>query len=172
MNQTRNGRIFCIIPRIRGRQESRSVASLVEEARRLAGSGVRELCLIAQDLMEHGRWWVTDEGRRVLRGEARIELRKEQAAVKGSKRDRRAAQAATVTSDADAALLAGLKALRAKLARQQQVPAYVVFSDRTLIELATHRPGNPRAMREIHGIGDAKLERYGAPFLEIIKAAP
>jgi ATP-dependent DNA helicase RecQ len=121
--------------------------------------------------MEHGRWWVTDEGRRVLRGEARIELRKEQAAVKGSKRDRRAAQAAAVTSDADAALLAGLKALRAKLARQQQVPAYVVFSDRTLIELATHRPGNPRAMREIHGIGDAKLERYGAPFLEIIKAA-
>ena len=128
--------------------------------------------LIAQDLMEHGRWWVTDEGRRVLRGEARIELRKEQAAAKGSKRDRQAAQAAAVTSDADAALLAGLKALRAKLARQQQVPAYVVFSDRTLIELATHRPGNPRAMREIHGIGDAKLERYGAPFLEIIKAAP
>jgi ATP-dependent DNA helicase RecQ len=127
--------------------------------------------LISQDLMEHGRWRVTDEGRKVLRGEIRIELRKDQAAAKGSKRDRRAAQAAAVTSDADAALLAGLKALRAKLARQQQVPAYVVFSDRTLIELATHRPGNPRAMREIHGIGDAKLERYGAPFLEIIKAA-
>ena len=128
--------------------------------------------LIAQDLMEHGRWWVTDEGRKVLRGEARIELRKEQAAAKASKRDRKAAQAAAVASDADAALLAELKALRASLARQQQVPAYVVFSDRTLIELATHRPANPRAMREIHGIGDAKLERYGAPFLEIIKAAP
>jgi ATP-dependent DNA helicase RecQ len=127
--------------------------------------------LIAQDLMEHGRWWVTDEGRKVLRGEVRIELRKEQATAKVSKRDRRAAQAAAVANDADAALLAELKALRAKLARQQQVPAYVVFSDRTLIELATHRPANPRAMREIHGIGDAKLERYGAPFLEVIKAA-
>ncbi len=126
--------------------------------------------LIAQDLMEHGRWWVTDEGRKVLRGEVRIELRKEPATVKASKRDRRAAQAAAVANDADAALLVELKALRAKLARQQQVPAYVVFSDRTLIELATHRPANPRAMREIHGIGDAKLERYGAPFLEIIKA--
>ena len=45
---------FCIIPKIRGRQESRSVASLVEEARRLAGSGVRELCLIAQDLTSYG----------------------------------------------------------------------------------------------------------------------
>jgi len=45
---------FCIIPKIRGRQESRDVASLVEEARRLAGSGVRELCLIAQDLTSYG----------------------------------------------------------------------------------------------------------------------
>jgi len=48
------------------------------------------------------------------------------------------------------------------------VPAYVVFSDRTLIELATHRPASPRAMREIHGVGDTKLERYGAAFLEVI----
>lgn len=45
---------FCIIPKIRGRQESRDVDSLVEEARRLAGSGVRELCLIAQDLTSYG----------------------------------------------------------------------------------------------------------------------
>ena len=50
------------------------------------------------------------------------------------------------------------------------MPAYVVFSDRTLIELATHRPATPRAMREIHGVGDAKLERYGAAFLDIVQA--
>ena len=45
---------FCIIPKIRGRQESRSVESLVDEARRLADGGVRELCLIAQDLTSYG----------------------------------------------------------------------------------------------------------------------
>ncbi|MEI8360337.1 MAG: MiaB/RimO family radical SAM methylthiotransferase, partial [Deltaproteobacteria bacterium] len=45
---------FCIIPKIRGRQESRSIPSLVEEARRLAGGGVRELNLIAQDLTNYG----------------------------------------------------------------------------------------------------------------------
>jgi len=45
---------FCIIPKIRGRQESRSIVSLVEEAKRLAGAGVRELCLIAQDLTNYG----------------------------------------------------------------------------------------------------------------------
>ena len=52
------------------------------------------------------------------------------------------------------------------------MPAYVVFSDRTLVELATHRPDSPRAMREIHGVGDTKLERYGAAFLEVVQAHP
>ena len=126
---------------------------------------------IAQDLMEHGRWWVTDEGWRVLKGEAKIELRKDLAVPKaGARRDRRAAAAAAViVDDADAVLLDSLKALRTRLARAQNVPAYVVFSDRTLVELATHRPTTPGAMREIHGVGDAKLERYGDAFLEAIR---
>src|SRR5215207_5871734 len=131
--------------------------------------------LIAQDLLEHGRWWVTDEGWRVLKGQATIELRKDMAtgaSAKGSRRDRKAAAASIVVSEADAALLEALKALRAKLAQVQKVPAYVVFSDRTLVELATHRPVSPRAMREIHGVGDTKLERYGAAFLEVVQAHP
>ena len=128
--------------------------------------------LIAQDLMEHGRWWVTDEGWRVLKGQATIELRKDLAAggpAKGSRRDRKAAAASAVVSEPDAALFEALKALRTKLAQEQKVPAYVVFSDRTLAELATHRPTSPHAFREIHGIGDAKLERYGAAFLDVVQ---
>ncbi len=131
--------------------------------------------LIAQDMMEHGRWWVTDEGWKVLKGEGRIELRKDLASAAGksgggSRRDRRTAAASAVIGDADGALLDALKALRSKLAKTQNVPAYVVFSDRTLVELATHRPANPAAMREIHGIGDAKLERYGTAFLDVVRA--
>jgi ATP-dependent DNA helicase RecQ len=127
--------------------------------------------LIAQDMMEHGRWWVTDEGWKVLKGESRIELRKTLAAptAKGSRRDRRTAVALAIGSDADGALLDALKVLRSKLAKAQNVPAYVVFSDRTLVELATHRPASPAAMREIHGIGDAKLERYGTAFLDVVR---
>jgi ATP-dependent DNA helicase RecQ len=128
--------------------------------------------LIAQDFMEHGRWWVTDEGRRVLKGQARIELRK--VLVSGlattARRAKRPAPAVAV-GEADTALLDALKALRTRLAQEQRVPAYVVFSDRTLVELAVHRPASPRAMREIHGVGDAKLERYGAAFLEVIQGA-
>jgi ATP-dependent DNA helicase RecQ len=127
--------------------------------------------LIAQDLMEHGRWWVTDQGRLVLKGQARIELRTAltTAAAKSVRRDKRAATPSAIVGDADAALLEALKTLRTKLAQAQKVPAYIVFSDRTLAELATHRPSSPRAMREIHGVGDAKLERYGAAFLEVIR---
>jgi ATP-dependent DNA helicase RecQ len=133
---------------------------------------ISALGLIAQDMMEHGRWYVTDEGRLVLKGLQRIELRKDMAApAKGSKREKRAAASAAVTGEADAALLANLKTLRARLAQAQRVPAYVVFSDRTLIELATHRPVSLASMREIHGVGDTKLERYGAAFLEVIQTA-
>jgi ATP-dependent DNA helicase RecQ len=125
--------------------------------------------LIAQDLMEYGRWYVTDEGWRVLKGESRIELRKDLDQPKASRRDKRAAVVSAVVGNADEALLAALKALRAKLAQSQKVPAYVVFSDRTLIELATHRPDTPQAMREIHGVGDSKLERYGTAFIDVVR---
>jgi ATP-dependent DNA helicase RecQ len=77
--------------------------------------------------------------------------------------------ASPFVSDADSGVLDRLRALRTRLARAQNVPAYVVFSDRTLVELATHRPSTLAAMREIHGIGDAKLERYGAEFLAAIE---
>ncbi|HKV14570.1 MAG TPA: DNA helicase RecQ [Reyranella sp.] len=126
------------------------------------------LGLISQDLMQHGRWSVTDEGWSVLKGKARIELRKDLTGPKATRRERQAAPPATV-EEADAALLTALKSLRSKLAQANKVPAYVVFSDRTLIELATHRPTSPNAMREIHGVGDSKLERYGAAFLEVVQ---
>src|SRR5262245_16482418 len=142
----------------------RSAAEWRSIMRQLSATG-----LIAQDLLEHGRWWVTDEGWRVLKGESRIELRKDLRAGASGKAGRREKRApAVVVSEADAALLASMKALRSKLAQEQRVPAYVVFSDRTLVELATHRPQSPRAMREIHGVGDTKLERYGAAFLDVI----
>ena len=125
--------------------------------------------LITQDLMEHGRWAVTDEGWRVLKGSQRIELRKDLGAAKAKTGKARATAAATV-GDADEDLLAALKSLRSKLAQTQRVPAYIVFSDRTLVDMATHRPQSSKAMREMHGVGETKLERYGAAFLEVIRA--
>jgi ATP-dependent DNA helicase RecQ len=127
--------------------------------------------LIEQNLLEHGRWSVTEEGWRVLKGGARIELRKDLGGGGGGgKRAKARATTAAVVGEADAGLLAALKALRMKLAQAQGVPAYVVFSDRALVDMATHRPTTLQTFREMHGVGETKLERYGAQFLELIKA--
>ena len=73
--------------------------------------------------------------------------------------------------DGPAAELFGcLRALRAKLARMQGVPAYVVFTDKSLREMALSRPGNMKELRAVSGVGAAKAERYGKQFLREIAA--
>jgi ATP-dependent DNA helicase RecQ len=62
-----------------------------------------------------------------------------------------------------------LKTLRTNFAKEENVPPYVVFSDATLIEMATYLPQSFSEMRKISGVGDLKLEKYGADFLEVIK---
>jgi ATP-dependent DNA helicase RecQ len=76
-----------------------------------------------------------------------------------------------VLTGADAALLARLRDLRRTIARQEQVPAYVVFADRTLAEMVVRRPRNAQALGEIRGVGPVKLERYGERFLEVVRSA-
>jgi ATP-dependent DNA helicase RecQ len=64
-----------------------------------------------------------------------------------------------------------LREWRAGEAREQGVPAYVVFNDATLRELATVRPGDLGALAGVTGIGQAKLDRYGEALLEVLAAA-
>jgi ATP-dependent DNA helicase RecQ len=71
----------------------------------------------------------------------------------------------------EAALFAALKAVRGEIARAEQVPAYVVFPDRTLAEFALRRPRTLSAMGEVRGVGPAKLEKYGTRFLAALRAA-
>ena len=58
-----------------------------------------------------------------------------------------------------------------KLARERQVPAYVIFSDRTLIDMAERRPRDLNAFAQVHGVGAAKLKDFGTMFLDAIKVA-
>ena len=121
--------------------------------------------LIAHDSADRDRLIVTPEGQRVLRGEAPFSLREDIV----PKKARRAGKAAAQTGDADAAVLNALKALRTELARRQHQPAYVIFPDRTLIEMAARRPRNLEELAAIHGVGIAKLQKYGAAFLAAIR---
>lgn len=79
--------------------------------------------------------------------------------------------ASPVIGPADAPLFTALRTLRSELAREGRVPAYVVFSDRTLAEMALRRPRSLARMAEIRGVGPAKLDRYGERFLELIRSS-
>jgi len=76
-----------------------------------------------------------------------------------------------VMGAAEERLLAALKTVRTAIAREEQVPAYIVFSDRTLAELAVRRPRSLNAFQNVRGVGPMKLERYGARFLAAISQA-
>jgi ATP-dependent DNA helicase RecQ len=76
-----------------------------------------------------------------------------------------------VIGAAEERLLAALRTVRTAIAREEQVPAYIVFSDRTLAELAVRRPRSLNAFQNVRGVGPMKLERYGARFLAAISQA-
>ena len=122
--------------------------------------------LIRPDPERHGALRMTDSARPILRDEAAITLRSDSIA----KPDRRPA-VRTLVSDEDAPLLSALKAKRRALAEAARVPAYVIFTDKTLIEMAETRPATLDAMARIGGVGAKKLESYGATFLEVINGS-
>ncbi|MFC6641524.1 MULTISPECIES: DNA helicase RecQ [Sulfitobacter] len=121
--------------------------------------------LVRPDAERHGALRMTDAALPILRGEASINLRRD--TIKAAGANRRPAVKAMV-SDEDAPLLSALKAKRRALAEAARVPAYIIFTDRTLIEMAEARPQNLDAMARIGGVGAKKLENYGAAFLEVI----
>ncbi len=122
--------------------------------------------LVRPDPERHGALRMTEAAKPILKGEAQINLRKDTI----RKATRRPAVKAMVAEE-DAPLLSALKAKRRALAEAQRVPAYVIFPDRTLIEMAEKRPQTLDDMARIGGVGAKKLERYGDIFLEVIAGA-
>jgi len=89
---------------------------------------------------------------------------------KSRERDRAPASSKNLTLEPnDQRLFEALRARRSEIARAEKVPAFVVFSDRTLVEIAKSRPPSLAAFSDVHGVGDAKLERYGEKFLAVIR---
>ncbi|TNF11283.1 MAG: DNA helicase RecQ [Rhodobacteraceae bacterium] len=122
--------------------------------------------LIRPDAARHGALVMTDAARPILRGEQSITLRRDLVASAKAKNVIK-----TLVSEEDAPLLSALKAKRRALAEAQGVPAYIVFTDRTLIEMAEKRPMSLDEMAGIGGVGAKKLESYGAEFLSVIAGA-
>jgi superfamily II DNA helicase RecQ len=75
-----------------------------------------------------------------------------------------------VLSEADFAVFARLRNLRKELAEQEGIPAYALFTNEQLAEMVQRRVGSLTAMKEIEGVGDSRIAKYGAQFLALLKA--
>ncbi|MEY8842841.1 DNA helicase RecQ, partial [Cribrihabitans sp. XS_ASV171] len=122
--------------------------------------------LVRPDPERHGALRMTEAAAPILRGEDTIRLRRD--TIRSAAR-RPAVKA--MVGEEDAPLLSALKAKRRALAEAARVPAYVIFPDRTLIEMAEKRPETLDQMARIAGVGAKKLERYGSAFLEVVAGA-
>jgi len=141
--------------------------------RQLAAQG-----LVAIDHDAHGALRLTERSWAALRGEEPVHLRRDPVRApreKGPRRRDRLAEArlrreAVVGGNAAAAeLWERLRALRLELARAQKVPPYVIFHDATLQAMAVRRPATLEELAAIPGVGERKLARYGATFLEALR---
>ncbi|MEN3930061.1 DNA helicase RecQ [Microvirga sp. W0021] len=125
--------------------------------------------LINLEIADYGRWSVTERGWLVLKGEERINLRVDVLQPKAPrKRQKFRAEAVSGVAEGDL-LLNALKDLRRELARKQDVPAYVIFPDRTLYDIAAKKPKSLWEFADIHGVGQAKLDRFGEQFIAVVK---
>ena len=125
------------------------------------------------DIAGFGGLKITETGRALLRGAATFAYRPDALrAAKPAAARRAAASAAELPAfdPADADLLAALKALRLRLAQERGVPAYVIFQDRSLMEMAHYKPMDEAAFADIFGVGKARLRDFAASFLAVIRA--
>ncbi|HET7318088.1 MAG TPA: HRDC domain-containing protein, partial [Nitrospirota bacterium] len=104
-------------------------------------------------------------GAAMLTGSGRVSgIRREEGIAAGRRRKTAGA------GELDRALFERLRALRKRIAEDNHVPPYIIFSDKTLHEMCRHFPVTADSMRRIAGVGDVKLERYGGKFIAEIKA--
>ena len=128
---------------------------------------------LAQDIAAYGGLRITEAGRILLRGGSTFEYRRPAQVPRTRKaRDVTEASLRTPLSNADQTLLDQLKVLRLQLAKERGVPAYVIFSDRSLEEMAQCRPTTRDAFTEINGVGAVKLRDFADIFLAEIVGTP
>ena len=137
------------------------------------------LRLVEVDLAGHSGLLIARAGRDFLREKPSLMLRAPtQAAILTTSRARRGtgagagagarSTAQVFVKESDRALFEALRLKRMDIARQQNLPPYIIFHDKTLIELASIRPKSRAAMASVPGVGESKLDRYGPAFLSVI----
>ena len=149
-----------------GRGADRAAGEWSGIIRQMVAAGLLEI-----DIAGYGGLKATQAGTALMRGEGEFRYRPDTIRAPRSERHKAASAAAQSLDDAGADLLLRLKALRLDLAKARDVPAYVIFSDKTLIDMAARRPCDRDAFAEVYGVGAAKLTDFAEVFLaEIAKS--
>ncbi len=143
----------------------------------LAGSSQKDLMdllrsmeaarLVEQSQGEYPTIKLTSTGKRIVRGKAQLDLSLLRLMPSKKARSRPASRSAP-SGDVDRVLADKLRQLRSTLAQERSVPAYVIFSNRTLDELAIAKPRSLRELAGIHGIGPSRVESYGDEIIATI----
>lgn len=135
--------------------------------RQLVAAGFLKL-----DVQGYGGLAITPKGQDLMRGEESFRYRQD--TLKKSRAAKRRVRDLAADADlpeADTGLLTALRALRLSFAKERGVPAYVVFTDRTLVDMARRKPATIDEFAEVHGVGAAKLRDFAEPFLAAINAS-
>lgn len=138
------------------------------------GSVFRQLVAggyLESDIEAFGGLKLTEAAKPVLKGASEVWLRRdvEVTTRKSSKAERGSRAKESYAEVSDDPLWLALKAKRMELAKEQGVPPYVIFHDSTLLEIHQQKPASLSAMSRITGVGQAKLERYGDEFLQVLE---
>lgn len=138
------------------------------------GSVFRQLVAggyLESDIEAYGGLKLTEAAKPVLKGASEVWLRRdvEVTTRKSSKAERGSRAKESYAEVSDDPLWLALKAKRMELAKEQGVPPYVIFHDSTLLEIHQQKPASLSAMSRITGVGQAKLERYGDEFLQVLE---
>jgi len=126
---------------------------------------------LESDIEAYGGLKLTEAAKPVLKGASEVWLRRdvEVTTRKSSKAERGSRAKESYAQVSDDPLWLALKARRMELAKEQGVPPYVIFHDSTLLEIHQQKPASLSAMSRITGVGQAKLERYGDEFLQVLE---
>ena len=121
------------------------------------------------DIRGYGALVITEKGRGLVRGDVAFRYRLD--VVQDRAKTARVARASRPPIEVERGaegLLQHLKELRLQFARERNVPAYVIFTDRTLIDMANKSPRSEREFAKVHGVGEAKLRDFASTFIEAI----
>ncbi|WON77129.1 ATP-dependent DNA helicase RecQ [Serratia sp. UGAL515B_01] len=124
------------------------------------------LGFITQNIAMHSALQLTEAARPVLRGEVVLQLAVPRIQ---SFKVRSSANQKSYAGNYDRKLFAKLRKLRKSIADEENIPPYVVFNDATLLEMAEQMPIKASELLSVNGVGQRKLERFGAPFMGMIR---